>query len=69
MLSRLLLLLIGAELSVREAVYLAAIFKVRPQIIGLTVVAMGTRAPQMAVRLQEAIASNTHNREGTVIGS
>lgn len=68
MLSGLLLLLIGAELSVRAAVHLAAIFKVRPLLIGLTVVAMGTSAPQMAVSLQAAFADNTDIAVGSVIG-
>ncbi|KGS13595.1 MULTISPECIES: calcium/sodium antiporter [Pseudomonas syringae group] len=68
MLSGLLLLLIGAELSVRSAVHLAAIFKVRPLIIGLTVVAMGTSAPQMAVSLQAAFSDNTDIAVGSVIG-
>ncbi|CAM3292743.1 conjugal transfer protein TraR [Pseudomonas floridensis] len=64
----LLLLLIGAELSVRSAVHLAALFKVRPLIIGLTVVAMGTSAPQMAVSLQAAFSDNTDIAVGSVIG-
>ena len=65
----LLLLLIGAELSVRSAVHLAALFKIRPLIIGLTVVAMGTSAPQMAVSLQAAFSDNTDIAVGSVIGS
>ncbi|WP_439894798.1 calcium/sodium antiporter [Pseudomonas syringae] len=64
----LLLLLIGAELSVRSAVHLAALFKIRPLIIGLTVVAMGTSAPQMAVSLQAAFSDNTDIAVGSVIG-
>jgi cation:H+ antiporter len=66
--SGLLLLLLGAELSVRSAMHLAAIFKVRPLIIGLTVVAMGTSAPQMAVSLQAAFSENTDIAVGSVIG-
>ncbi|MCF5707726.1 calcium/sodium antiporter [Pseudomonas syringae] len=64
----LLLLLIGAELSVRSAVHLAALFKVRPLIMGLTVVAMGTSAPQMAVSLQAAFSDSTDIAVGSVIG-
>lgn len=64
----LLLLLVGAELSVRSAVHLAALFKVRPLIIGLTVVAMGTSAPQMAVSLQAAFSDSTDIAVGSVIG-
>lgn len=64
-----LLLLFGAELSVRAAVHLAAILRIRPLIIGLTVVALGSSAPQMAVSLQAAFSHNTDIAVGSVIGS
>ncbi|GFM70021.1 conjugal transfer protein TraR [Pseudomonas cichorii] len=69
MLSGLLLLLIGAELSVRAAVRLASILRIRPLIIGLTVVALGSSAPQMAVSLQAAYSDSTDIAVGSVIGS
>jgi cation:H+ antiporter len=65
----LLLLVIGAELSVRAAVRLAASLKVRPLIIGLTVVALGSSAPQMAVSLQAAFSDSPDIAVGSVIGS
>lgn len=68
MLSGLLLLLFGAELAVRAAVDLAAILRIRPLIIGLTVVALGSSAPQAAVSLQAAFSSNTDIAVGSVIG-
>lgn len=68
LLSGLLLLLFGAELSVRAAVHLAAILRVRPLIIGLTVVALGSSAPQMAVSLQAAFSDSTDIGVGSVIG-
>jgi cation:H+ antiporter len=68
LLSGLLFLLIGAELAVRAAVHLAAVLRVRPLIIGLTVVAMGSSAPQMAVGLQAAFSGNTDIAVGGVIG-
>ncbi|AKK00257.1 MULTISPECIES: calcium/sodium antiporter [Pseudomonas] len=65
----LLLLIVGAELLVRAAVGVAARLQVRPLIIGLTVVALGSSAPQMAVSLQATLAQNADIAVGSVIGS
>ncbi|MBC3347485.1 calcium/sodium antiporter [Pseudomonas sp. SWRI196] len=65
----LLLLIVGAELLVRAAVGLAARLQVRPLIIGLSVVAFGSSAPQMAVSLQATLAQNADIAVGSVIGS
>ncbi|EPL09385.1 K+-dependent Na+/Ca+ exchanger related-protein [Pseudomonas sp. CF161] len=67
--SGLILLVAGAELLVRAAVRLAARLHVRPLIIGLTIVALGSSAPQMAVSLQATLAENTDIAVGSVIGS
>lgn len=69
LLSGLLLLIAGAELMVRGAVRLAARLHVRPLIIGLTIVALGSSAPQMAVSLQATLAQNADIAVGSVIGS
>ncbi|MCX7077845.1 MAG: calcium/sodium antiporter [Pseudomonas sp.] len=69
LLSGLVLLIAGAELLVRAAVRLAARLKVRPLIIGLTIVAFGSSAPQMAVSLQATLSENTDIAVGSVIGS
>ena len=69
MLGGLLLLIAGAELMVRGAVRLAARLQVRPLIIGLTIVALGSSAPQMAVSLQATLAQNADIAVGSVIGS
>ena len=69
LLSGLLLLIAGAELMVRAAVRLAARLHVRPLIIGLTIVALGSSAPQMAVSLQATLAQNADIAVGNVIGS
>ncbi|MEB0104983.1 calcium/sodium antiporter [Pseudomonas sp. GNP013] len=69
MFSGLLLLIVGAEVLVRAAVRLAASLKVRPLIIGLTIVAFGSSAPQMTVSLQATLAGNTDIAVGSVIGS
>ena len=53
----------------RAAVRLAASLKVRPLIIGLTIVAFGSSAPQMTVSLQATLAGNTDIAVGSVIGS
>ena len=64
-----MLLILGAELMVRAAVRLAASFKVRPLIIGLSVVALGSSAPQMAVSLQAAFSHAPDIAVGSVFGS
>ncbi|MDF9776813.1 calcium/sodium antiporter [Pseudomonas baetica] len=69
LLSGLLLLIVGAELMVRAAVRIAARLHIRPLIIGLTIVALGSSAPQMAVSLQATLAHNADIAVGSVIGS
>ena len=64
----LLLLIVGAELLVRAAVRLAAGLGVRPLLVGLTVVAFGSSAPQLAVSVQAAVAENADIAVGSVIG-
>ena len=65
----LLMLIVGAELMVRAAVRLAASLNVRPLIIGLSVVALGSSAPQMAVSLQAAFSGAPDIAVGSVVGS
>ncbi|MDD1139087.1 calcium/sodium antiporter [Pseudomonas sp. TNT2022 ID233] len=69
LLSGLFLLITGAELMVRAAVRLAARLHVRPLIIGLTIVALGSSAPQMAVSLQAVQAHTPDIAVSSVIGS
>ena len=63
------LLIGGAELLVRGASALAARFSVPPLVIGLTVVAYGTSAPELAVSLQAAAAGRADLALGNVLGS
>lgn len=63
------LLLGGAELLVRGASRLAAIAGISPLVVGLTVVAYGTSAPELAVSLQSALAGQADIALGNVIGS
>ncbi|MCY1408004.1 K+-dependent Na+/Ca+ exchanger [compost metagenome] len=65
----LLLLVGGAELLVRASLRLAASLKVRPLIIGLTVVAFGSSAPQLAVSVQAATSGAPDIAVGSVFGS
>ncbi len=65
----LILLIAGAELLVRAAVRLAARLHVRPLLIGLSIVALGSSAPQMAVSLQAAFGQSSDIAVGSVIGS
>ncbi|MCU0561902.1 MAG: calcium/sodium antiporter [Desulfobacterales bacterium] len=63
------LLLAGAELLVRGASRLAAMAGLSPLVIGLTVVAYGTGAPEMAVSLQAAYTGNSDIAVANVVGS
>jgi cation:H+ antiporter len=65
----LVLLVAGAELLVRGASRLAAAWGIPPLIIGLTVVAFGTSAPELAVSLQAAAAGTADIALGNVVGS
>ena len=69
MLGGLVLLVAGAQLLVRCAEHIAAKLKIRPLLIGLTVVAMGSSAPQMTVSLQAAFNDTADIAVGSVIGS
>lgn len=63
------ILIVGAEVLVRGASGLAASFGISKIIIGLTVVAFGTSAPEMAVSLQAGFQGQTDILLGNVIGS
>lgn len=64
-----LLLYIGAESLVRGSSHLAAHFGIPPLIIGLTVVAFGTSAPELTVSLSAALKGVGDVAVGNVIGS
>lgn len=63
------LLLFGAEYLVRGAVALARKLRVTPMIIGMTIVAYGTTAPEMVVSLQAAVDGLPGISVGNVVGS
>ena len=65
----LLLLIAGAEWLVRGAVRLAAELKVRPLVVGLGVVALGSSVPQLAVSLQATFVGTPDIAVGSLVGS
>lgn len=63
------MLICGAEFLVRGASRLAAAMRVSALVIGLTVVAFGTSAPELAVSVQAAMGGSTDLALGSVVGS
>ena len=59
----------GAEVLVRGAVGLAAAARISPLVVGLTVVAFGTSAPELVVSLQAALSGTPEIAVGNVVGS
>ena len=65
----LLLLLVGGGMLVNGAVGLARGWRVSPLVIGLTVVAFGTSAPELVVSLNAALSGHPDIVLGNVVGS
>lgn len=65
----LVLLVGGAEALVRGASRLAAAFGVSPVVVGLTVVAYGTSAPELAVSAFAGVSGKPELALGNVVGS
>ena len=63
------LLVFGAEQLVRGASQLAVAVGISPLVIGLTVVAYGTSAPELAVSVQSSYAGQADIAIGNVVGS
>jgi len=63
------ILFVGGDVLIRGAVGLAEKLKVPPLIIGLTIVAIGTSAPELMVSLKAAYAGASGIAIGNVIGS
>ena len=63
------LLIKGADFFVKGASTIARKFGVPQIVIGLTVVAMGTSAPEAAVSISAAISGNADITIGNVVGS
>jgi len=65
----LVLLLVGGDWLVKGAVGLAEKFGISPLIIGLTIVALGTSAPELVISLQAALGGSGELAVGNVVGS
>ncbi|MGI9413704.1 MAG: calcium/sodium antiporter [Hyphomicrobiales bacterium] len=63
------LLLIGGEVLVRGAVAIAERLGIPPLIVGLTIVALGTSAPELTVAIQAALSGAPGIVTGSVVGS
>ncbi|HMO96749.1 MAG TPA: hypothetical protein PKD27_11580, partial [Tepidiformaceae bacterium] len=62
------LLLVGAEALVRGAARLAVTFGISPLVVGLTVVAFGTSAPELAVNVSSAAQGQSDIGVGNIVG-
>ena len=69
LLAGLALLAIGGEALVRGASRLALLSGMPPLVVGLTVVAFGTSAPELAVSLRAALAGSSDLAVANVVGS
>jgi cation:H+ antiporter len=67
--SGLILLYFGAEALIKGSSAIAIRLGINPLIIGLTIVAFGTSAPELVVSLQAALAGTGDLSLGNVIGS
>ena len=65
----LLILVIGGDILVRGAVSIAERFNISPLIIGLTIVSLGTSAPELFISVQAALAGTGGLAIGNVVGS
>jgi len=63
------LLIFGASILVDSASALAKVFKTPNIVIGLTIVAFGTSAPELIVNIFAAVQQNTAIALGNVVGS
>lgn len=62
-------LIIGGEFLVRGAVGFSKAMKISPLIVGMTIVAFGTSAPELLVSLTSALNGNSGIAIGNVVGS
>lgn len=59
----------GAEALIRGAIRMARLWKISPIVIGLTIVAFGTSAPEMGVALSAALSGQPDITTGNILGS
>ncbi len=63
------ILVLGGEFLVRGAVGFSKAMKISPLVVGMTVVAFGTSAPELIVSLTSAVQGNPEIAVGNVVGS
>ena len=63
------ILVIAAEAMVRGAVIITEKLGISPMVIGMTVIAFGTSAPELMVGLQAALSGSTGLAIGNIVGS
>ena len=63
------ILMLGGEMALRGAVGLARSMRVSPAVIGLTVMGIGTSAPELVVTIQAVLTSQADLAIGNAIGS
>jgi cation:H+ antiporter len=62
-------LIVGAEMLVRASTGLATWLGIRPMMIGLTVVSLGTSVPELAVGIDAAVSGNPGLAVGNIVGT
>lgn len=63
------MLLVGADLLVRGSSKLAALARISPLVIGLTVVSAGTSAPEVAISVNASLTDRPDLALGNIVGS
>jgi len=62
-------LIYGGDLLVNGSVKIAKHFSISPLIIGMTIVAFGTSAPELIVSIKASLAGSSEIAIGNVVGS
>src|SRR5262245_55647426 len=62
-------LIVGAEVLVRAGASLATWLGIRPMMIGLTVVSLGTSVPELAIGIDAAARDNPGLAIGNIVGT
>ena len=65
----LIVLVVGGDVLIRGAVAIAENLKIPPLIIGLTIVSLGTSAPELFISVQAALGGSAGIAIGNVVGS
>ncbi len=65
----LVILILGGELLVRGSTSIALKAKISPLVVGLTIVAFGTSAPELLISVKAALSGSPDMTMGNVVGS